>query len=82
MSIPAGLFRAPLRRYTVLTLLGSAIWCFGFAGVGWWFGSNWEEFQHAFHYVDYAIIALVVAGIAYVGWKLLRRRRGTAPEPG
>ena len=82
VSVPAGLFEAPLYRYTVLTLFGSAIWCFAFAGVGWWFGSNWEDFHHAFHYVDYAIIALVLAGIAYLGWKLVRRRRGTAPEPG
>ena len=82
VSIPAGLFGAPLPRYTVLTLLGSAIWCFAFAGFGWWFGSNWEEFHHAFRYIDYAIVALVVAGIAYLGWKLVKRRRGTAPEPG
>jgi membrane protein DedA with SNARE-associated domain len=82
VSIPAGVFRAPFVRYTVLTLAGSAIWCFALAGVGWWFGSNWEEFHHAFRYVDYAIVALLVAGIAYVGWKLLRRRRGAAPEPG
>ena len=32
VSIPAGIFEAPLRRYTVLTLIGSAIWCFVFAG--------------------------------------------------
>lgn len=75
VSIPAGVFRAPFGRYTVLTLLGSAIWCFGLAGVGWWFGSNWEEFHHAFRYVDYAIIAVVVAAVLYGGWKLRGRRR-------
>jgi len=75
VSIPAGVFRAPFWRYTVLTLIGSAIWCFGLAGVGWWFGSNWEEFHHAFRYVDYLIIALVVAGVGYGAWKLRERRR-------
>ncbi len=34
ISIPAGVFRAPFRRYLVLTLIGSAIWCFGLAGCG------------------------------------------------
>src|SRR5438874_11518551 len=32
ISIPAGVFEAPLPRYTVLTAAGSAIWCFAWAG--------------------------------------------------
>jgi membrane protein DedA with SNARE-associated domain len=75
VSVPAGVFRAPLGRYTLLTLAGSAIWCFVLAGVGWALGANWEEFHHAFRYADYAIIAAVAAGIAWLGWKLLARRR-------
>src|SRR5919204_47223 len=31
VSIPAGLFRMPFGRYTVLTAIGSAAWCFAFA---------------------------------------------------
>jgi membrane protein DedA with SNARE-associated domain len=80
VSIPAGVFRAPLGRYTLLTLLGSAIWAFAFAGVGWALGSRWEDFHHAFRYVDYAIAAAVLAGIAFLGWKWRARRRGTATE--
>jgi membrane protein DedA with SNARE-associated domain len=74
VSIPAGVFRAPFRRYTVLTLLGSAIWCFGLAGIGWALGSQWEEFHRVFKYVDYLIVASIAAGIAYIVWKLYRRR--------
>jgi membrane protein DedA with SNARE-associated domain len=81
VSIPAGVFEAPLRRYTVLTLLGSAIWCFALAGVGWALGSQWEDFHHKFHYVDYAILALLVAGAVWLGWKYVRRRGRPAPEP-
>src|SRR6478609_3748216 len=33
ISIPAGVFRAPFGRYTLLTLIGSAIWCFAWASV-------------------------------------------------
>lgn len=81
VSIPAGIFEAPLRRYTVLTLLGSSIWCFGLAGVGWALGSQWEEFHHAFHYVDYTVLALLVAGAAWLAWKYARRRRSPVAEP-
>jgi membrane protein DedA with SNARE-associated domain len=75
ISVPAGVFRAPFVRYTLLTLAGSAIWCFAFAGIGWALGSSWEDFHHAFRYADYVVIAVVAAGIAWLGWKLLARRR-------
>jgi membrane protein DedA with SNARE-associated domain len=75
ISIPAGVFRMPFGRYSVITLIGSALWCFPLAGIGWALGSNWERFHHAFHYVDYVVIALVVAGAAFLGWRYLRRRR-------
>ena len=80
VSIPAGVFRAPLGRYTLLTLLGSALWAFAFAGVGWALGSRWEDFHHAFRYVDYAVAAAVVAGIAFLAWKWRAKRRNPAPD--
>ena len=78
ISIPAGVFRARFGPYVWLTLLGSAIWCFAFAGGGWALGSQWEDFHHAFRYVDYAILATIVAGAAYLTWKILQRRRKPA----
>jgi membrane protein DedA with SNARE-associated domain len=77
VSVPAGVFRAPFVRYTLLTLAGSAIWCFVLAGVGWALGANWETFHHAFRYADYAIAAAVAAGIVWLGWKLYGRRRAS-----
>ena len=74
VSIPGGVFHTPLPIYSVLTLLGSAIWCFGLAAVGWAMGANWERFHRAFHYVDYAVLAAIAAGVALLAWKLVRRR--------
>ncbi|HZB24076.1 MAG TPA: DedA family protein [Gaiellaceae bacterium] len=74
ISIPAGVFEAKLGRYTVLTFIGSALWCFAFAGVGWAVGSNWEAFHERFHLVDYAVAAAIVALVAYA---VVRRRRST-----
>jgi membrane protein DedA with SNARE-associated domain len=48
VSIPAGVFEMPFWPYLVLTAIGSAIWAFALAGVGWAFGSNYEHFHHAF----------------------------------
>jgi membrane protein DedA with SNARE-associated domain len=74
VSIPAGVFEAPIRHYTVMTLLGSAIWCFALAGVGWALGSQWEQFHHAFRYADYAVAAAIVAAVAYLVLRHRRRR--------
>ncbi len=71
ISIPAGVFRMPFWRYTGLTLVGSAVWCFALAGVGWGLGRSYERVHHDFRFADYAIVAVVVALVVYL---LLRRR--------
>jgi len=69
ISIPAGVLGSPLGRYTLLTLLGSLIWCFAFAGAGYGAGGTWHSLHHAFRYLDY----VVLAGILVVAALLLRR---------
>ena len=80
VSIPAGVFEARLGPYTLLTLLGSAIWCFAFAGAGYLAGESWEDFHHAFRYFDYLIAALIVAAAAFLVIRHVRRRRRVAEE--
>jgi membrane protein DedA with SNARE-associated domain len=74
VSIPAGVARMPLGRYTALTFLGTIPWCFGLAGIGLALGTGWERFHESFRYADYAIIALVVAGAAVLLYQHRRRR--------
>jgi membrane protein DedA with SNARE-associated domain len=76
ISVPAGALDSPLAAYTILTLAGSAIWCFGFAGVGWALGSSYERVHHAFRYVDIIVVAAAVA--ALVALAVLHRRRARA----
>jgi membrane protein DedA with SNARE-associated domain len=70
----------PFVRYMLLTLVGSAIWCFGFAGIGFALGASWEDFQHAFRYVDYLVAAAVVAVVAWLVWRRVRNRRRRVAE--
>ncbi|MGH3065544.1 MAG: DedA family protein [Gaiellaceae bacterium] len=78
VSIPAGVMEAPFVRYTVLTLAGSTIWCFAFAGIGYAVGERWEDFHHAFRYVEYLVAAAIVAAVA---WLVLRYRRRRLHSP-
>jgi membrane protein DedA with SNARE-associated domain len=80
VSIPAGVFEAPFVRYTLLTLLGSAIWCVAFAGAGYAAGEAWEDFHHAFHYVEYVVAAAIVGGVAWLAWRYVKRRRRRVAE--
>ena len=85
ISIPAGIFRMPFWRYTVLTLIGSAVWCFALAGVGLGLGKSYETFHHDFRFVDYAIAAVVIGLVAWWTVRRVRRRRssrlsGRAPD--
>jgi len=72
VSIPAGVARMPLGRFTIFTFLGCMVWCFGLAGIGWALGSSYESFHHDFRFVDIAVAVLVLSGVAI--W-LIRRRR-------
>jgi membrane protein DedA with SNARE-associated domain len=72
ISIPAGVLGSPLASYTVLTLLGSLVWCFGFAAVGWAVGGSWTSIDHGYKYADYAVVAALLAAVAAV---VVRRRR-------
>jgi membrane protein DedA with SNARE-associated domain len=71
ISIPAGVFRAPFRRYTVLTLVGSAIWCFAWAGAGWGVGTGYRRVHEEFRWVDYAVIAVVAVAAAWLLFHLV-----------
>jgi membrane protein DedA with SNARE-associated domain len=74
ISIPAGIFRMPLWRYTVLTLIGSAVWAFALAGAGYGLGNSYERFHSDFRFADYAVGAAIVALAAYL---IVRRRRSS-----
>jgi membrane protein DedA with SNARE-associated domain len=82
ISIPAGIFRMPFWRYTVLTLIGSAIWAFALAGVGYGVGSSYERFHRDFRFVDYAILAAIIGLAAYliVRWRRSSRLSNRASD--
>ena len=82
ISLPAGVARMPLWRFTAYTLLGSIPWVLMLAIVGEKVGDNWEDWRHKLGYLDYLVAAAIVVGIVYL---IVKRRRGGDPsedEPG
>ena len=72
VSIPAGVFEMPLAPYTLYTVVGSAVWSFVIAGVGYGLGSSYERFNHGFKYAEYAVVAGVLVLAAYLIYRLRR----------
>jgi membrane protein DedA with SNARE-associated domain len=79
ISLPAGAARMPFWRFTLFTTLGCIPWVFMLAFAGKQAGDNWVNWKDSLHYVDYAVAALIVAGIVYAIVRSRRRRRAV-PE--
>jgi membrane protein DedA with SNARE-associated domain len=75
ISLPAGVARMPFWRFTLLTFAGCVPWVLMLAFVGKQAGDNWDQWKDNLHYLDYAVLALIVVGAVY--WFIRRRRRGT-----
>jgi membrane protein DedA with SNARE-associated domain len=72
ISLPAGVARMPFWRFTVFTLAGCIPWVLLLTFIGKEAGDNWEKWKDSLHYVDYAVVAAIVIGVA---WLIIRGRR-------
>ncbi|MEX2557493.1 MAG: DedA family protein [Actinomycetota bacterium] len=78
ISLPAGIERMPLGRFTVFSALGFLPWVFALTAVGYLLGENWNAIVGEFNLASYVIAGLIlVAGAAY----LIRRRRAERHPP-
>jgi membrane protein DedA with SNARE-associated domain len=78
ISLPAGVARMPFWRFTVFTIAGCVPWVLLLTFIGKQAGDNWDQWKNSLHYVDYAVVAAIVIGVAY----LVLRRRRRPREPG
>ncbi len=76
ISLPAGIAKMPLGRFSVYTFLGVVPWTFGLAYLGVVVGENWERVLDYFDLPTLLIgLALVIAAAL---WYLRRRKQNQA----
>ena len=63
ISVPAGLRRMPLWQFVAFTAAGSAVWNSALIGLGWALGDRWQQARQYTTYVEYAVLAALVAGV-------------------
>ncbi|HYS06282.1 MAG TPA: DedA family protein [Candidatus Dormibacteraeota bacterium] len=78
ISLPAGLARMPLVRFTVYTFLGSYPFCYALAYVGCALGERWHALESEFRKFDLVVGAVLVLGVVW--WVKRHLAARVAPE--
>lgn len=65
ISLPAGISKMDVKKFTIYTLLGSAIWSVLLGYAGYKMGENWTIIREWFHFADIALVILIIAFILY-----------------
>jgi membrane protein DedA with SNARE-associated domain len=83
ISFPAGVSRMPFGRFLLYSTLGSFPWSVALVYLGKLLGDNWIVVREVAHQIDYVIVAVTVAAVAYFVYKRVwgsRARSGHAAE--
>jgi membrane protein DedA with SNARE-associated domain len=84
ISLPAGVARMDLRRFSLYTLLGCLPWTFGLTWLGYELGDRWDEVERVMRPFGWVIaVALAVALAAWVArrWRQVRAEAATGADP-
>lgn len=82
VSIPAGLARMPLGRFSVLTAIGSLAWNVLLVGAGHQLGRNWGRVSDLVGRYSGVMLLVAVVGVLAAGaWLYRRRSRGHKRVP-
>jgi membrane protein DedA with SNARE-associated domain len=72
ISLPAGIARMNVWRFSILTFVGSFPWSLGLAWAGFVLGENWERIREWMRPADIPILIVLAALVA---WYIYRRVR-------
>jgi membrane protein DedA with SNARE-associated domain len=78
ISLPAGMGRMKLGRFSIYTFAGSLPWSLGLAWGGYVLGRNWEKLARNVELVSYVVVALVVVALVALFLRARNRRRASA----
>jgi membrane protein DedA with SNARE-associated domain len=66
ISFPAGIVKMDVTKFSVYTFLGSLVWCFALAYVGFTLGRNWSTVEGMLGYLTIAVAIGMLVVFAYV----------------
>jgi len=75
ISIPAGIGRMNLKKFILYTFFGATLWNAFLAWLGLLLKERWEIIHHYSSQIDIIIVALLVIGISYFIYKLIKKSK-------
>jgi membrane protein DedA with SNARE-associated domain len=83
ISLPAGIARMNVWRFSIFTFLGAFPWSVGLAWIGYLLGENWEDISNYMRPVSIPIgIAVVLLAAFFVYRRIREIRAGDLPGHG
>ena len=73
ISVPAGIARMSLWRFTLFSVLGAIPWVMLLVWGGMQLGDHWLELKQSLKGLDYLVAALIVAAVGIFVWRHVRR---------
>jgi len=70
ISIPAGLGKMNLWKFTIYTILGAGMWNSFLTYVGYKLKSNWTEVMTYSHIIDIVVVAILGLAFCYYAYKI------------
>ena len=65
ISLPAGVFRMDIKKFTLYTVLGCLIWSAFLAYVGYALGENWRALEGYFRKFEVVIVIVLIAAVLW-----------------
>lgn len=73
IAFPAGVSRMNMSRFVLYTFVGSLIWCYGLAWIGYKLGENWTSLRQYWHQLDVVIGGAILLALAWYIYRHVRR---------
>lgn len=70
ISLPCGIAKLPIYRFIILTFIGSLVWSYFLAWIGFVMGENWDTLGPYFHKADAAIVVII---LLVLGWYIYHK---------
>ncbi|MBT0993289.1 DedA family protein [Cellulomonas sp. DKR-3] len=82
ISVPAGVERMPLGRFSLYTTLGSLVWNGGLVVAGYALGERWEDIGRYSDWLNLVVYVILAWLVGRFVWARVRRRRSGASGDG